>query len=107
MSVIGRKKLPAPKLLSVLSVCPRRQSSTVCRPPVLSVSPRRALVDERLMVLVENLRPGLPVTLRSLHRSEDEHYWEAYGHYISNHRGAVSAGICSVALKNFGGERIN
>ncbi|XP_075886496.1 acyl-coenzyme A thioesterase 1-like [Nelusetta ayraudi] len=90
MSVIGRKKLPAPELLSVLSVCPCRPSSTVCRPPVLSVSPRRALVDEKLTVLVENLRPGLPVTLRSLHLSEDEHYWEAYGHYISNHRGAVS-----------------
>lgn len=96
--VIGRKKHPAPKLLSILSVCPCRQSSTVCRPPVLSVSPRRTLVDEKLTVLVENLRPGLPVTLRSLHRSEDDHYWEAYGHYVSNHRGAVSGGICFVAL---------
>ncbi|TMS03064.1 Acyl-coenzyme A thioesterase 4 [Larimichthys crocea] len=59
-------------------------------PPVLSVHPSRSLVDEKLKVLVENLPPGSPVTLHSLHRSEDEHYWEAYGHYVSDHRGIVS-----------------
>lgn len=78
-------------LISVRLPC--RQSSTACRPAVLSVSPRRALVDEKLTVLAENLRPGHPVTLRSLHHSEDDHYWEAYGHYISNHKGTVSGGF--------------
>ncbi|XP_059181491.1 peroxisomal succinyl-coenzyme A thioesterase-like [Centropristis striata] len=60
-------------------------------PPVLSVVPSRALVDEKFRVLVENLPPGAPVTLHSLLQSEDKDYWEAYGHYISDERGAVSA----------------
>lgn len=89
-----------------MCVCPRRQSSTACRPPLLSVSPRRALVDEKLTVRVENLPPGLPVTIRSHHRSEDDHDWEAYGHYISNQRGAVSGGFCSATPFNFGDEII-
>ncbi|XP_031169132.2 peroxisomal succinyl-coenzyme A thioesterase-like isoform X1 [Sander lucioperca] len=58
--------------------------------PMLSVFPSRALVDENFKVVVENLPPGSPVTLHSLHQCEDKHYWEAYGHYISNHRGTVS-----------------
>lgn len=82
-------------------MCPCRQSSIACRPPVLSVSPRRALVDEKVTVLVENLPPGLPVTIRSLHWSEDDHYWEAYGHYISNHRGAVSGGFFFLLCDTF------
>ncbi|XP_039457492.1 peroxisomal succinyl-coenzyme A thioesterase-like [Oreochromis aureus] len=59
-------------------------------PPILSVTPSRALVDEKFQVLVENLPPGCPVTLCSLHRSEDKDDWEAYGHYVSDHRGVVS-----------------
>ncbi|KAM7367352.1 hypothetical protein PAMP_015259 [Pampus punctatissimus] len=59
-------------------------------PPILSVLPTRALVDEKFRVLVENLPAGSPVTLHSLHHSEDKDYWEAYAHYISDHRGAVS-----------------
>lgn len=59
-------------------------------PPILSVSPSRALVDEKFQVLVENLPPGSPVTLHSLHCSEDRDYWESYGHYISDHKGIVS-----------------
>uniref|UniRef100_UPI0037E82A61 peroxisomal succinyl-coenzyme A thioesterase-like n=1 Tax=Semicossyphus pulcher TaxID=241346 RepID=UPI0037E82A61 len=58
--------------------------------PVLSVVPVRALVDETFKVLVEYLPPGSPVTLHSLHHSEDEDYWEAYGHYVSDYRGIVS-----------------
>lgn len=58
--------------------------------PYLSAHPARALVDEKIKVLVENLPPGLQVTLHSLHHSEDKDYWEAFGHYISNHRGVVS-----------------
>ncbi|XP_067437482.1 peroxisomal succinyl-coenzyme A thioesterase-like [Thunnus thynnus] len=59
-------------------------------PPILSVLPTRALVDEKFKVLVENLPAGSPVTLHSLHHSEDKDYWEAYAHYISDHRGTVS-----------------
>ncbi|KAM9824621.1 bile acid-CoA:amino acid N-acyltransferase-like [Neosynchiropus ocellatus] len=58
--------------------------------PILSVRPIRALVDEPFKVLVENLRPGSPVTLHSLHPSEDGDYWEAFGHYVSSQRGTVS-----------------
>ncbi|XP_070785453.1 peroxisomal succinyl-coenzyme A thioesterase-like [Enoplosus armatus] len=66
--------------------------STVSRtvPLILSVRPTRALVDEKFKVWVENLPPGSPVTLHSLHCSEDKDFWEAYGHYISDHRGTVS-----------------
>ncbi|XP_037616541.1 peroxisomal succinyl-coenzyme A thioesterase-like isoform X1 [Sebastes umbrosus] len=69
-----------------------RRSSTMSHtvPPILSVAPSRALVDEKFKVVVENLPPGSPVTLHSLHHSEDKDYWEAYGHYISDHRGTVS-----------------
>ncbi|XP_053199983.1 bile acid-CoA:amino acid N-acyltransferase-like [Scomber japonicus] len=59
-------------------------------PPLLSVLPTRALVDEKIKVLVENLPAGSPVTLHSLHHSEDKDYWEAYAHYVSDHRGTVS-----------------
>uniref|UniRef100_A0A3P9QEI4 Acyl-coenzyme A thioesterase 1-like n=1 Tax=Poecilia reticulata TaxID=8081 RepID=A0A3P9QEI4_POERE len=59
-------------------------------PPILSVRPSRALVDEAFEVLVENLAPVSPFTLRSLHHSEDGDDWEAYGHYFSDHSGRVS-----------------
>ncbi|XP_057710705.1 peroxisomal succinyl-coenzyme A thioesterase-like isoform X2 [Corythoichthys intestinalis] len=59
-------------------------------PPILSVAPTRALVDETLRVRVDNLPPRAPVTLRCEHRSEDKDYWEAYGHYVSDAAGAVS-----------------
>ncbi|XP_041637005.1 bile acid-CoA:amino acid N-acyltransferase-like [Cheilinus undulatus] len=58
--------------------------------PVLSVHPTRALVDETFKVVVENLPPAYPVTLCSLHFSEDKDDWEAYGHYMSDHRGTVN-----------------
>ncbi|XP_068442627.1 peroxisomal succinyl-coenzyme A thioesterase-like isoform X3 [Clinocottus analis] len=59
-------------------------------PTVLSVDPARALVDETFRVAVQNLPPGSPVTLHSLHRSEDEDFWEAFGHYVSDSGGTVS-----------------
>lgn len=59
--------------------------------PLLSVAPTRALVDEKFKVQVENLPPGQPFTLHSLHLSEDNDYWEAFGHYVSNHNGTVCA----------------
>ncbi|KAM8908393.1 acyl-coenzyme A thioesterase 1-like isoform 2-T2 [Spinachia spinachia] len=59
-------------------------------PPVLSVVPSRALVDEAFRVSVQNLPPGCAVTLHSLHRSEEEDLWEAFGHYVSDQNGSVS-----------------
>uniref|UniRef100_A0A3P9QD87 Acyl-coenzyme A thioesterase 1-like n=1 Tax=Poecilia reticulata TaxID=8081 RepID=A0A3P9QD87_POERE len=64
--------------------------SHISPPPILSVRPSRALVDEAFEVLVENLAPVSPFTLRSLHHSEDGDDWEAYGHYFSDHSGRVS-----------------
>lgn len=58
--------------------------------PILSVAPTRALVDEKFKVLVENLPLGHPFTVHSLHLSDDNDYWEAFGHYISDHKGTVS-----------------
>ncbi|XP_061663075.1 peroxisomal succinyl-coenzyme A thioesterase-like isoform X2 [Syngnathoides biaculeatus] len=64
--------------------------SQAAPPPILSVVPTRALVDEAFKVRVENLPAGAPVTLRCLHQSEDKDFWEAYGHYISDAAGSVS-----------------
>lgn len=66
--------------------------------PILSVQPTRGLVDEKLKVVVESLPPGSPVTLHSLHHSEDEDYWEAFGHYVSDFRGMVSGRFGLVGL---------
>lgn len=74
----------APKLSTSAAM-----ASTVA--PVLSVAPSRALVDEKFKVRVENLPPGRPFTLHALHLSEDNDYWEAFGHYTSDHNGTVSA----------------
>ncbi|XP_061617340.1 peroxisomal succinyl-coenzyme A thioesterase-like [Phyllopteryx taeniolatus] len=64
--------------------------SQAAPPPILSLAPTRALVDEAFRVRVENLPPGAPVTLRCLHQSEDKDFWEAYGHYVSDATGTVS-----------------
>ncbi|XP_045928585.1 peroxisomal succinyl-coenzyme A thioesterase-like isoform X1 [Micropterus dolomieu] len=68
-------------------------------PPILSVLPSRALVDQKFKVVVENLPPGSPVTLHSLHHSEENDFWEAFGHYISDHGGTV----CVAEDLSFGG----
>ncbi|CAL8318996.1 unnamed protein product [Boreogadus saida] len=57
--------------------------------PILSVCPSRALITEKFRVLVENLPPGLSVTLHSLHCSEMKDYWEAFGHYVADNKGTV------------------
>ena len=63
--------------------------------PILSVCPSRALVTEKFRVLVENLPPGLSVTLHSLHCSETKEYWEAFGHYVADSTGTVDGRYCS------------
>lgn len=56
----------------------------------LSALPTRALVDEKIKVLVQNALPGSALTLRSCHYSEDKHDWEAFGHYIADSTGTVN-----------------
>lgn len=82
-------------LLLLLFAFPARRLSIKAQTvrPILSVAPIRAMVDEKFKVLVENLPPASPVTIHSLHQSEDQDYWEAYGHYISDHRGTVYGGF--------------
>jgi hypothetical protein len=63
--------------------------------PILSVCPSRALFTEKFRVLVENLPPGLSVTLHSLHCSEMKDYWEAFGHYVADNKGTVDGRYCS------------
>ncbi|XP_039988269.1 acyl-coenzyme A thioesterase 1-like [Xiphias gladius] len=55
----------------------------------LSVQPCRGLVDERFVVRVQNVPPGFQLTVRALHRCEDGHSWEAFGHYNADTTGTV------------------
>ncbi|XP_026876553.2 acyl-CoA thioesterase 19 [Electrophorus electricus] len=57
--------------------------------PLLSVAPRRGMLDDGLDVHVQYLLPGLPVTLHALIHSEDDDFWEAFGHYVSDASGVV------------------
>ncbi|KAI4872122.1 hypothetical protein NFI96_031072 [Prochilodus magdalenae] len=57
--------------------------------PLLSVHPARGLVDEKFEVVAKYLLPALPVTLHALLQSEDEDYWEAFGHYQTDASGSV------------------
>ncbi|KAL0962687.1 hypothetical protein UPYG_G00343980 [Umbra pygmaea] len=69
----------------------KRSSSTMAAiSPLLDVQPTRGLVDEKIQVVVNNLPPLFPVTLHSLHHSEDKDYWEAFGHYTSSNLGMVT-----------------
>ncbi|KAI5627046.1 peroxisomal acyl-CoA thioesterase 2b like 3 [Silurus asotus] len=58
--------------------------------PLLSVRPIRCMVDERFEVRVQDLQPGLRVTLQALLQSEDGDFWEAFGHYVSDETGHVT-----------------
>ncbi|KAM6984735.1 acyl-CoA thioesterase 18 [Aplochiton taeniatus] len=58
--------------------------------PLLSVQPIRGLVDEKFQVVLKNLSPGSPLTLHSLHHSEDNDHWEGFGYYFSNNQGTVT-----------------
>uniref|UniRef100_A0AAV2KV87 Acyl-coenzyme A thioesterase 4-like n=1 Tax=Knipowitschia caucasica TaxID=637954 RepID=A0AAV2KV87_KNICA len=56
----------------------------------LSVHPSRALVDEKVSVLVQNAGPGAALTVHSLLTSEDnKHHWQAFGHYTCDSTGAL------------------
>ncbi|KAM9376639.1 peroxisomal succinyl-coenzyme A thioesterase-like [Pholidichthys leucotaenia] len=56
----------------------------------LSVEPSRALMDEKILVLVQNGSPGSQLTIHALHRCEDGHHWEAFAHYTTDATGTVN-----------------
>ncbi|KAM8751974.1 peroxisomal succinyl-coenzyme A thioesterase-like isoform 1-T4 [Acanthopagrus schlegelii] len=56
----------------------------------LLVQPSRGLVDEKFIILVQKAPPGYQLTVHALHKCEDGHSWEAFGHYISNATGTVN-----------------
>ncbi|XP_042337362.1 acyl-coenzyme A thioesterase 2, mitochondrial-like, partial [Plectropomus leopardus] len=56
----------------------------------LSVHPSRGLMDEKFVVLVQNVCPGSQLTVRALHKCEDGHSWDAFGHYIADATGTVN-----------------
>lgn len=56
----------------------------------LFVQPSRGLVDEKFIILVQKAPPGYQLTVHALHKCEDGHSWEAFGHYISNAIGTVN-----------------
>ncbi|KAK2842792.1 hypothetical protein Q5P01_012992 [Channa striata] len=56
----------------------------------LSVQPSRGLVDEKFIVLVQKVPPGLQLTVHALYKCEDGHNWEAFGHYTANATGTVN-----------------
>lgn len=58
--------------------------------PSIFIRPCRAIVDEKFVVLVQQLPPGQAVTIHALLHSEDEDFWEAFGHYTADDRGVVN-----------------
>ncbi|XP_076589754.1 peroxisomal succinyl-coenzyme A thioesterase-like isoform X2 [Chaetodon auriga] len=56
----------------------------------LSVKPSRGLMDEKFIVLVQNVPPGFQLTIHALHKCEDGHSWEAFAHYTANAAGTVN-----------------
>uniref|UniRef100_A0A4W6DDA0 Acyl-CoA thioesterase 19 n=1 Tax=Lates calcarifer TaxID=8187 RepID=A0A4W6DDA0_LATCA len=56
----------------------------------LSVQPSRGLMDEKFIVLVQNVWPGFQLTVHALHQCEDGHSWEAFGHYTADATGTVN-----------------
>ncbi|XP_029378638.1 acyl-coenzyme A thioesterase 4-like [Echeneis naucrates] len=57
---------------------------------MLSVQPSRGLMDEKFTVLVQNAPSGFWLTVHALHRCDDGHSWEAFGHYAANAAGTVN-----------------
>ncbi|XP_070828602.1 peroxisomal succinyl-coenzyme A thioesterase-like [Chaetodon trifascialis] len=56
----------------------------------LSVKPSRGLMDEKFVVLVQNVPPGFQLTIHALHKCEEGHSWEAFAHYTANTTGTVN-----------------
>ncbi|KAF7660736.1 hypothetical protein LDENG_00276850 [Lucifuga dentata] len=58
-----------------------RWMGTYGRAPLLTITPVRALIDEKISVKGHFLPPYLPVTVCAQMHSEDGDLWEAFAHY--------------------------
>ena len=56
----------------------------------LSVQPSRGLVDEKFVVLVQNLLPDFHLTVHASHQCEDGHSWHAFAQYKADATGTVN-----------------
>ncbi|XP_072242569.1 peroxisomal succinyl-coenzyme A thioesterase-like [Leuresthes tenuis] len=56
----------------------------------LSVQPSRGLVDEKFVVLVQNVLPGFHLTVHASHQCEDGHSWHAFAQYKADATGTVN-----------------
>ncbi|XP_068458612.1 peroxisomal succinyl-coenzyme A thioesterase-like [Clinocottus analis] len=56
----------------------------------LSVQPSRGLMDEKFSVSVQNVLPGLPLTVHAFYKCEGGYSWEAFAHYTANATGTVN-----------------
>ncbi|XP_054631894.1 peroxisomal succinyl-coenzyme A thioesterase-like [Dunckerocampus dactyliophorus] len=56
----------------------------------LSVHPSRGLLDEKFVIVVQSVPPGVQLTVHAFHRCENGHSWEAFAHYVSDAHGSVN-----------------
>ncbi|XP_037623888.1 peroxisomal succinyl-coenzyme A thioesterase-like isoform X1 [Sebastes umbrosus] len=56
----------------------------------LSVEPSRGLMDEKFVVLVQNVFPGSQLTVYALYQCEGGYSWESFAHYTANATGTVN-----------------
>lgn len=57
--------------------------------PIIKAEPTRGLVDEPVKLEIAHLVPNQQITLHSQLLSEDDDWWMAYAHYISDSKGIV------------------
>ncbi|XP_043943808.1 bile acid-CoA:amino acid N-acyltransferase-like [Protopterus annectens] len=57
--------------------------------PVIVARPTRALSDDKVDIIVENLQPNQPVTLYAMLMTEQKKLFESFAHYVSNKDGTV------------------
>ncbi|KAK5912260.1 hypothetical protein CesoFtcFv8_002153 [Champsocephalus esox] len=62
-----------------------------CRPaPLLTASPVRALIDDKISIRGHFLPPRCPVTVCAQMQSDDGDLWEAFAHFNTNLDGTVN-----------------
>ena len=65
----------------------------------LSVQPSRGLMDQKFIVLVQNILPGFKLTVHAFHQCEEGNKWEAYGHYTADATGTVNGTHFNTLMK--------
>ncbi|XP_058502354.1 acyl-coenzyme A thioesterase 5-like isoform X1 [Solea solea] len=56
----------------------------------LSVQPSRGLMDEKFIILVQNVPPCCALTVRAFNQCDKGNKWEAYGHYTADATGTMN-----------------